>query len=479
VVPADPDSELNGSTTFDVVVIGSGPAGHSAALQAARLDARVALIDRENRLGGVSLLSGTVPSKTLREAILYLRGVRQRSFYGSEFTEQQEITVSDLLARVRKVVDQKVEVGTQQLEQHGVTVLRGYHATLESATSVHAWLLADPLESVTLEAKRIIVATGSTPRRIPNIAVDNEVIFDSDSIFALDEKRTSLPRSLVVIGGGVIGTEYAAAFAALGCKVWLVHRSDVLLPSVDRSVVALLSERMVRDGVEFVWNSEYKEVSRTDEGTGQVTLEDGRVLIADAVVVAMGREVASKVLGLDDVGVETARYGLVKVNELFQTSVASVYAVGDVIGFPSLASTGFEQGRMAASYALGRGVGSSAASFPMCIYTIPEIAMVGQTEEELDAKSLPYSSGVAHYRDVTKASILGDEDGMLKLLFDPSSRTLLGVHIIGDQASELIHIGQAVLRFNGTVDYFIESVFNFPTLAEAYKLAAINGLESK
>jgi NAD(P) transhydrogenase len=341
---------------------------------------------------------------------------------------------------------------------------------------VHAWELNNPLESVTLEAERIILATGSRPRRIPDIAVDNEVIFDSDSIYALDRAGGRLPSSLIVLGAGVIGTEYAAAFAALGCKVWLVHRSDVLLPSVDRSLVELLAARMENAGVEFVWKAQHSRVERTADNTGRVTLDNGRVLEADAVVAAMGRSVAAKVLGLEDLGVETKAYGLVKVNELFQTSVPSVYAAGDIVGSPSLASIAFEEGRMAASYALGRGIRSYAKTLPMCIYTIPEIATVGQTETQLEEKGLPYATGTARYRDVTRAAIIGDEDGLLKLLFDPTSKTLLGVHIIGEQASELVHIGQAVLRFNGTLDYFIDSVFNFPTLAEAYKLAAMDGL---
>jgi NAD(P) transhydrogenase len=461
---------------YDLVVIGSGPAGHSAAMHATRLGARVALLDREQRAGGTSLLEGTIPSKTLREAILYLRGVRQRSFYRDQRAGQEVITVEDLLSRVRRVVDQKVEVTTEALEQAGVDLHLGYHATLESPSRVHAWQLANPLETLTLEADRILVATGSTPRKIPDIQVDNEVIFDSDSIYALDGGKAQLPSSLVVLGGGVIGTEYAAAFAALGCKVWLVHRSDVLLPSVDRTLIDVLAARMEGDGVEFVWNAQHRAVTRTNEGRARVELDNDRVLEADAVVAAMGRSVASKVLGLDDIGVETKKYGLVKVNELFQTSVPSVYAAGDIVGSPSLASTAFEEGRLAASYALGRGVRSYAKTIPMCIYTIPEIATVGHTEAQLKDKALPYSMGTARYRDVTKAAIIGDEGGLLKLLFDPSSRTLLGVHIIGDQASELIHIGQAVMRFNGTIDYFVDSVFNFPTLAEAYKLAAMDGL---
>jgi NAD(P) transhydrogenase len=468
---------MSGDEAYDLVVIGSGPAGVSAAVQATRLGARVALIDRETRVGGASLLRGTIPSKTLREAILFVRGEKTRAVRReARSAPTPEITPEDLLPRVRSVVDRKVKVTAKTLEDAGVDVHLGYHAHLESPRSVHAWLLSDPMESISLEAERIIVATGSAPRRIPDIKIDNEVIFDSDSIYALDERRAALPRSLIVLGGGVIGIEYAAAFAALGCKVWVVHRGDQLLPKVDRSLVELLLSRMERDGVEIVWSAQYASVSRTEDDRARVILDDGRELEADATVCAMGREVAAKVLGLDDIGVQTRAYGIVQVNELFQTSVPSVYAAGDIIGSPSLASTAFEEGRMAASYALGRRVSSTTRFIPKCIYTIPEIATVGQTEAELEAKGLPYARGIARYRDITKAAIIGDEDGLLKLLFDPTSRTLLGVHIVGDQASELVHVGQAVMRFNGTIDYFVDSVFNFPSLAEAYKLAALDGI---
>ena len=465
---------------YDAVVIGSGPAGHAAALQACRLGAKVAILERRDAPGGVSLLSGTIPSKTLREAILYLRGIRQRPFYGTDFTEKQDITLSDLFVRVRKVVERKLSIVEGQLKNHAIDVYRGYHATIKDPHTVDAWLLSNPLESLTLTAEKIIVATGSRPRRIPEIPVDNEVIFDSDSLVTLDFKRQALPDSLIVVGAGVVGTEYAAAFAALGCKVWLVHQGRELLNFVDRGTVDILIQRMAHDGVEFVWEAKYESIVRTPgpASKARLCLTNGRVIEADALLVAMGREVGSKVLGLEDIGVEVSQYGLIKVNELFQTSVPNIYAAGDVIGFPALASTSSEQGRMAASYALGRTAGSRQRFFPMCIYTIPEIAMVGYTEQALQAKGIPYARGVAHYDEITKAGIIGDDHGMLKLLFEPNGLNLLGVHIIGDQASELIHIGQAVMSYNGTIDYFVDNVFNFPTMGEAYKIAALDGIES-
>ena len=468
---------------YDVLVIGSGPAGFTAAIQACEMGARVAILERRETLGGITLLSGTIPSKTLREAILYLRGVRQRQFYGTDFTQKKDITLSDLFVRVRKVVERRIATMEDHLkdyrDQDRIDVYRGYHATVEAANSVHAWLLKNPMESITLKAEKIIIASGSTPRFVPDIPVDNEVIYDSDSVFTLEFKRKSLPESLVVVGAGVIGAEYGSAFAVLGCKVSLIQRDNTFLTFAEKSLVDLLIRRMEDSGVEFVWNAWYDKIERVSgaEEKARVTLADGRTLETDAVIVASGREVASKVLGLEDVGVETTQHGLIKVNELFQTSVPSIYAAGDVIGFPALASTSSEQGRMAASYALGRRAGGRRARFPMCVYTIPEIAMIGYTQAELDARGIPYAKGVATYEEVTKAGIIGDPHGMLTLLFEPNGGHLLGVHIIGDQACELIHIGQAVMSFNGTIDYFIDNVFNFPTMGEAYKIAALNGVK--
>ena len=468
---------------YDVIVIGSGPAGFTAAIQACEMGARVAILERWETLGGITLLSGTIPSKTLREAILYLRGVRQRQFYGTDFTQKKDITLSDLFVRVRKVVERRIATMEDQLQgyrdQGRIDVYRGYHATVDAPNSVHAWVLKNPMESITLKAEKIIIASGSRPRFVPDIPVDNEVIYDCDSVFTLEFKRKSLPESLVVVGAGVIGAEYGSAFAVLGCKVSLIQRDHSFLTFAEKSLVDMLIRRMEDSGVEFVWNAWYDKIERISgpEEKARVTLADGRTLEADAVIVASGREVASKVLGLEDVGVDTTEHGLIKVNELFQTSIPSIYAAGDVIGFPALASTSSEQGRMAASYALGHRAGGRRARFPMCVYTIPEIAMIGYTQVELDARGIPYAKGVATYDEVTKAGIIGDHHGMMTLLFEPNGGHLLGVHIIGDQACELIHIGQAVMSFNGTIDYFIDNVFNFPTMGEAYKIAALNGVK--
>ena len=466
---------------YDIIVIGSGPAGYTAAIQACDLGARVAILERQENLGGTTLLSGTIPSKTLREAIIYLRGVRQRPFYGAEFTGKKDITLADLFVRVRKVVERRIAAMEDQLQVYHdrIDIFRGYHATLDSPNSVHAWVLRNPMESINLKAEKIIIAAGSRPRFTPDIPVDNEVIFDSDSVFTLELKRKSLPESIIVIGAGVIGAEYGSAFAVLGCKVSLIQRDQSFLTFAERPIVDMLIRRMEDYGVEFVWGNWYERIERLagPEERARVTLADGRVLEADAVIVASGREVATRVLGLEDVGVAFNQYGLIEVNELFQTSIPSIYAAGDVVGFPALASTSSEQGRMAANYALGRRAGGRRTLFPMCVYTIPEIAMVGYTRQELEDKGIPYARGVATYDEVTKAGIIGDPHGMLTLLFEPNGWHLLGVHIIGDQACELIHIGQAVLSYNGTIDYFIDNVFNFPTMGEAYKMAALNGVK--
>ena len=463
---------------YDLVVIGSGPAGCQAALQACDLGARVALLERRETLGGLGLLSSAIPSKVLRDAASCLQGARQRPFFNTTASGQKDIALPDLLARVQKVAHQQTAMLDNQLQRYPdrLDVFRGYHATVESPNSVHAWLLNNPFEGLTLTAGSIVVATGSSPRRLPDILIDNQVIFDTDSAFSLDFQRDSLPESFIVVGADSGGVEYASTFAALGCKVWLVHDEAELLPFADRQIVEVLTQRMESCGAEFIRGVGYERAGRVQGlDRAQLVLANGRILEADALIVACGREGASQVLGLEDVGVEVAEHGLIRVNELFQTSVPTIYAAGDIIGSPNLASASSEQGRLAATCALGRRASSGRTLPLISVYTTPEIAMVGATQQELESLGVPYAKGVAMYEDLIKAGIAGDEHGLLSLLFEPNSGHLLGVHIIGDQACELIHVGQAVMSYNGTIEYFLDSTFNFPTLAEAYRIAALDG----
>ncbi len=458
---------------YDIVIIGSGPAGHRAAIQSAKLGKRVAVIEKKTLIGGVSVNTGTIPSKTLREAVLHLSGFRQRSIYGASYTVKENITMNDLLLRADHVIRHEIEISKHQLQRNGVELFAGI-ATLVNAHTVHLHFVGKKGEDE-ITARHIMIAVGTTVVKPPHIPFDGETIFTSDGLLKLDH----LPRTLTVVGGGVIGCEYACMFATLGARVTLVEMQERLLDFVDHEIVDALVYHMRQQRVTLRMGERVRSIEACDTryGTGvKTSLESGKEIVTEKALYAIGRQGATTTLGLENIGIAPDKRGRIKVNEHYQTDIPNIYAVGDVIGFPSLASTSMEQGRMAACHAFGIEHQSFPELFPYGIYAIPEISMVGANEEELTRAGIPYEIGKAYYKEIARGQILGDTIGMLKLAFHRESHKLLGVHIIGEGASELIHIGQTVMAFGGTVDYFINTVFNYPTLAECYKTAAFDGI---
>jgi NAD(P) transhydrogenase len=461
------------SFDYDLVVIGSGPAGQRAAIQAAKLGKKTALVERRAVLGGVCINTGTIPSKTLREAVLYLSGYRLRGIYGESYTVKQNITIEDLLLRVEHVIRHEIDVTRHQLLRNGVAVFNAEASFIDPHT-VRLGLVDGSGEKV-VSAAKFVIATGTEATREPHIPFDGQNILVSDDILGL--KR--LPRTLAIIGAGVIGCEYASIFATLGIRVTLVDREHRLLPFVDREVVEALDYHL-RERRMTLWLGEsVTGIERVENGTTthvRIHLASGKQIVAEKALYSIGRTGATAGLNLPAAGLQPDGRGRLKVDSTYQTEVPDIYAAGDIIGFPSLASTSMEQGRLAACHAFGVEAQSAPALFPYGIYTIPEISFVGRNEEELTQQNVPYEVGKATYSEIARGQIIGDDIGMLKLLFHRDSRELLGVHIIGESASELVHIGQAVLTFGGKIDYFIRNVFNYPTLAEGYKNAAFDGI---
>ena len=453
---------------YDLVAVGSGPAGQKAAIQAAKLRKRVAVIERRD-VGGVCMTTGTIPSKTLREAVLYLWGYRQRSYYGRSYRVKEQITIQDLLARTEIVTKRETDVVQDQMARNSVHVIRGEASFLDSHTlSVH-----DPEGDQHLTADYIVVATGTSPARPASVAFDERRIIDSDGLLSLHE----LPRSMIVVGAGIIGWEYATIFAAADVEVTLIDKRTNPLEFIDTEIVETLKYQSRMLGLTLRFGEEVMHVSVPVEGhLVTAELQSGKRVRADTLLFSAGRIGATAGLNLDAAGLAADDRGRLSINERFQTSVPHIYAAGDVIGFPSLASTAMEQGRLAACHAFGQPAESVPQLIPFGIYAVPEISMVGQTEEQLTATAIPYEVGRAQYREIARGAIIGDEVGMLKMLFHADTRKLLGVHVLGEDATELIHIGQAVLSFGGTLDYFVESVFNYPTLAECYKVAALDAM---
>ena len=458
---------------YELLVIGSGPAGQRAAIQAAKLDKRVALIERRAVVGGVCVNTGTIPSKTLREAVLHLSGYRERGFYGASYTVKQNITLPDLLFRTDQVIRHEIDVTRHQLARNRVEVLEASGAFLDPHTVRLTSLDDHGYRDVT--AAHIIIATGTYATQDAHIPFDGQRIFISDDILHLDQ----LPRSLTIVGAGVIGCEYACLFAALGVRVTLVDARSRLLPFVDGEIVDALAYHMRQNRVTLRLGETVSglEPVETDHGPQvRIHLGSGKHFVTEKALHSIGRTGATDRLNLPAAGLQSDSRGRLPVNDDYQTTVPHIYAVGDVIGFPSLASTSMEQGRLAACHAFGVETHSVPDLFPYGIYTIPEISMVGRTEEELTELGVPYEVGKANYKEIARGQIIGDSSGLLKLIFHMEKRDLLGVHIIGEGASELVHIGQAVLSFGGKIDYFVQTVFNYPTLAECYKVAAFDGI---
>lgn len=462
---------------YDCVVIGTGPAGQKGAIQAAKLGKRVAIIEKNNVLGGAQINTGTIPSKALREAALHLTGANKRGLFGESYRVKKNITIADLVAISQRVIRHEWEVIRNQLERNNVDLIWG--AARFEGPNLLVVERENELEMIT--ADKFLLAVGTRPALPANVPFNQTSILSSDSVLHLD----TLPRTMIVVGGGVIGTEYACIMATLGVRVTLIEGRHQLLGFLDQEIAEAFQYFLRQGGVTLRMGERVDRIEELTVDNGlsqdgarvQAVLESGKRLRAQTLLYAVGRQGVCGPLGLDNVGITYDDRERLKVNESYQTNVEHVYAAGDVIGFPALASTSMEQGRRAVCHAFGVSEGNyNTDLFPFGIYAVPEISMVGKTEEQLTEEGIPYESGVASYREIARGMILGDETGMLKMLIHQDTHEILGIHCIGTGATELIHIGQAVMAHHGKADYFINNVFNFPTLAEAYKVAAYNGL---
>ncbi len=454
--------------SYELAVIGSGPAGRRAAIQAAKLGHSVVVIENRLRVGGVSVHTGTIPSKTLRETVLNLSGWRERGFYGLSYRVKKDIEGKDLGASLRMSLDHEIEVLEHQFARNGVKTIGGV-ARFRDPNRLAVTDAAG--ETTEVEAARIVIAVGTRPFRPPHIPFNEETIVDSDTLVS----NLRVPRSLTVIGAGVIGIEYATIFSALDVPVTLVEPRERFLEFVDREIIEEFQHDLRKRGVNFRIGCKLDHVEMGQDRKPVALLSDGRQIKSDMLLYAAGRIGATDGLGLDACGITPDDRGRLTVDpRTFQTSVPHIYAAGDVIGFPSLASTSMEQGRIAACHAFNAHMPPAPDFFPYGIYSVPEMSMVGLTEDEARARKIAYESGIARFRETSRGHIMGLESGMMKLLFELGTRKLLGVHILGEGATELVHIGQAVLNLGGTLDYFVENTFNYPTLAEAYKIAALD-----
>jgi NAD(P) transhydrogenase len=454
---------------YDLLVIGSGPGGQKAAIAGAKLGRRVGIVERKHMVGGVCINTGTIPSKTLREAVLYVTGLAQREFYGQSYRLKEDITVGDLTSRTQHVIGREIDVIRSQLARNHVHMLTGT-ARFTGPNAVTVTPEDGAARDVT--AEKFIIAVGTRPARPSTVDFDGQIVVDSDQILDMNH----VPASMVVVGAGVIGIEYASMFAALGTKVTVVERRDRMLEFCDLEIIEALKYQLRDLAVTFRFRETVARVERHEGGTLTI-LESGKRIPADTVMYSAGRQGVTEALELEKAGLEADARGRIKVDDDYRTSAPHVYAVGDVIGFPALAATSMEQGRRAAYHACDEPVDTPMNDCqPIGIYTIPEISYVGKTEDELTEDSVPFEVGISRYRELARGAILGDSYGMLKLLVHSETRRLLGVHVFGTGATELVHIGQTVMGCGGTIDYLVDAVFNYPTLAESYKVAALDAM---
>jgi NAD(P) transhydrogenase len=453
---------------YDLIVIGSGPGGQRAAIQGAKAGKRVAMIEKQSAIGGVCINTGTIPSKTMREAVLHLSGFYSKNFYGASRGAAATITMADVIFRIQRVVENEVGVTQDQLKRNGVDVLHGTGKFIDA----HHLRVENSNGYAEIEGKYVVIATGTTPAKNPNVPINGRNIIDSDQILSMPQ----IPRTLIVVGGGVIGVEYACMFATLGVRVIIVEKRPRLLEFADTEMVEALSYQMRDHRATMRLSEEVESVEALADGKVAANLVSKKRIHADALLYAVGRQGNVERLELAAAGIEADNRGRIQVDADFRTTQPHIFAVGDVIGFPSLASVSMEQGRIAAARAFGLPVQTDPESYPYGIYTIPQISFIGKTEEQLTDADVPYEVGVAYYREIARGQIAGHTDGRLKLLFHRETLELLGVHIFGENAAELLHIGQAVFKLKGKITYFVDTVFNYPTLAECYKTAAFNGL---
>jgi NAD(P) transhydrogenase len=453
--------------SYDLIVIGSGPAGQKGALNSAKLGKRVALIDREASVGGVCIHTGTIPSKAMREAVLHLTGLRERQLYGDGYSVKRRITMEDLLYRAHHVVRTEVDVIRNQMARNSVEMFFGNASFLDP----HRVRIEHDDENIELQGEHILVAVGTEPARPQNVPFTKGRIIDSNELLGLQR----LPKSMIIVGGGVIGIEYACMLSAVGVKITLIESRPRVLEFLDDELSESLQFRMRDMGIRLRLGESVQQIERTD-CEAQATLASNKRISAEILLYSVGRQGATAKLNLSAAGLEADNRGRLKVNEQYQTPVPHIYAAGDVIGFPALAATSMEQGRLASAHMFKQIAESASPLFPFGIYTIPEISMVGETEQSLTQKGVPYEVGISRYREIARGQLIADPQGLLKLIFHPESRRLLGVHSIGTGATELIHIGQTVMAGGMSIDYFVEAVFNYPTLAECYKVAALDGI---